>query len=524
MEYLAIGIAVIVLILASIIYKKSVKNSAALEKAEQDARKIAEAASREAEGMIKEAKDMMREARAVAKEEKQRSVQEFEQFSREKRNELSKMEKRLLERERNLERKSDSIEDRAVELGRREDNLRKLTTEVENKSKEIDELVIDQKNKLIELSGLSQDEARKIILTRVENELSIEKNNMIRRHMEEVKKSCDRQAQSAIVSAIQRYAGDCTYERTSAIISLPNDEMKGRIIGREGRNIRVIEAATGANILVDDTPDAVVVSCFDPVRKEIARVTMERLIEDGRIHPTRIEETINKVKKDIDVEILKAGEEAVDSLGIVGVSNHLLRLLGRLKFRYSFSQNVLQHSIEVARMMAMIAAELGLNIDNAKRMGLFHDIGKAVDHEVEGSHALIGADILKRAGESAEVINGVASHHEDVAAESPLAVLVCACDTISAGRPGARSETTEIYLKRLHQLEEIGMSFTGVSECFAIQGGRELRIIVNANDVAENESYNLAREIVGRIETEMKYPGQIKVTILRETRAVEYAK
>ncbi len=518
-----IALAVVVVVLIVLLVRGH-KASAAFSDAEKEAAKIADNASREAESMIKEAKEMMREARLTAKEEKEKAAKEFEQNTRERRTELNKLEKRLHDRERNLERKTDIMEERAVELGKREDETRRLVSDLDQKQKKLDEVIEEQRQKLEFISGMNREEAKTFILEKLDRELGDEKGSLVRRHAEDIKKSCDRQAQNLLVSSIQRYAGDCTYERTSAIIALPNDEMKGRIIGREGRNIRVIEAATGASVLVDDTPDAVVVSCFDPVRKEIARVTMERLIEDGRIHPTRIEETINKVKKDIDSEILKAGEEAVDNLNIGGVSNHLLRLLGRLKFRYSFSQNVLMHSIEVARMMAMMAAELGLDEEKAKRMGLFHDIGKAVDHEVEGSHALIGADILKRAGEDPEVVNGVAAHHEDVTPESPLAVLVCASDTISAGRPGARSETTEIYLKRLHQLEEIGTSFDGVNECFAIQGGRELRVIVNAESVKENEAYNLARDIVKRIEAEMKYPGQIKVTILRETRAVEYAK
>ncbi len=517
-------ILIVVLVAFIFVTYRGQKVAATMNEAEKKAAQIADKASKDAEGMLKEAKNMMREARITAKDEKAKLVKEFERETKERRAETQKMEKRVLEREKNLERKLDMLEERSSEIGKREDLAREKVVKLEEKQKKLDEVYEEQRTKLEQLSGMSREEAKKFILERMDKELGDEKGAIVRRHAEDVKKSCDRQAQSVLVSAIQRYAGDCTYERTSAIIHLPNDEMKGRIIGREGRNIRVIEAATGASVLVDDTPDAVVVSCFDPVRKEIARVTMQRLIEDGRIHPTRIEETINKVKKDIDSEILKAGEEAVDSLGINGVSNHLLRLIGRLKFRYSFSQNVLMHSIEVARMMAMMAAELGLDEDKAKRMGLFHDIGKAVDHEVEGSHALIGADILKRAGEDPEVINGVAAHHEDVTPESALAVLVCASDTISAGRPGARSETTEIYLKRLQQLEEIGTSFDGVRECFAIQGGRELRIIVNSENIKENESYNLAREIVKRIEAEMKYPGQIKVTILRETRAVEYAK
>lgn len=511
-------LAVVVLLAVMIYLFRGFRSGAGNREAiEEEAQKISDRA-------IREAKELMMQNQQAAQEDLAQKRKDLENSFAEKREEVKQLEARLHDRERVLDRKMDQIEGRTEELNRREDLLRDKKTELEDLEREIAKLQEDQTKRLEEISGLSQDQAREQILNELDEALEAEKGQSVRRHMEDLKSTCNKQAQNLLVNAIQRYSGDCTYERTVAIVPLPSDEMKGRIIGREGRNIRVIEAKTGASVLVDDTPDAVVVSCFDPVRKEIARLTMERLIEDGRIHPTRIEETIEKVKEDIDAQIMKAGEEAITALGLSGFSNHITSLIGRLKFRYSYSQNVLKHSIEVARMMEMIAAEMGLDTTKAKRMGLLHDIGKAVDHEVEGSHALIGMDILKRAGEDAEVINGVGCHHEEVAAESPLAVLVAACDTISAGRPGARCETTEIYLRRLHQLEEIGAAFEGVSECFAIQGGRELRVIVNARDVKESNAYNLARNIAGEIEAHVKYPGQIKVTVLRETRAVEYAK
>ena len=323
---------------------------------------------------------------------------------------------------------------------------------------------------------------------------------------------------------MQRYASDCTYERTTATIPLPNDEMKGRIIGREGRNIRAIESATGVSILIDDTPEAVVISCFDPVRKEIARKLMEKLIGDGRIHPTRVEELVKKITKEQEEELFQVGEAAVLETGIPGVSPQIMKMLGRLKYRYSFSQNVLQHSLETAYFMGIIAAELGLDEKKAKRIGLFHDLGKAIDHEVEGPHAQIGADVLRKYNEAKDVVHAVAAHHGEIEPESLYDILINICDTLSASRPGARSETTELYLKRLEQLENIAHDFPGVESCFALQAGREIRVVVVPEKVGEGEAQMLAKDICSRIEKEMTYPGQIKVTIIRETRSVEYAK
>ena len=371
---------------------------------------------------------------------------------------------------------------------------------------------------------MNREEARAALLESLQDQLSNERGTLIRRHAEEVKQRCQREAQHLLVDAMQRFAGECAYDRTTCTIPLPSDEMKGRIIGREGRNIRVFEAITGVNVLIDDTPSAVVISCFDPVRREIARLSLERLVADGRIHPTRVEEVVEKARTDIDDDLEKAGEDALHGLQITGVAPALAKTLGRLKYRYSYSQNVLTHSAEVARFMEMIAGELGLDRTLAKRMGLFHDIGKALDHEIEGSHAIIGMDYLKRTGESPEVCNAVGCHHGDKPAESPLAALVSVCDALSASRPGARSETTEIYLKRLEQLEEIGSSFKGVEQCYAVQAGREVRVVVEAEKVTENEAFDISRQMAQRIEEEMQYPGQIRICVIRETRCVEYAK
>ena len=363
-----------------------------------------------------------------------------------------------------------------------------------------------------------------MILEKLKGEVENECGLMVRDALDDAKRRIERDSQELMVNAIQRYSGDCTDERTTATIPLPNDEMKGRIIGREGRNIRALEAATGVNILIDDTPEAVVISCFDPIRKEIARRLMEKLISDGRIHPTRIEELIKKISREIDEEVFSVGERAVLDCGLHGVPKALINLLGRLQFRFSFSQNVLKHSIETAAFMGAMAAELKLDEQKARRIGLFHDIGKAVDHEVEGTHAAIGADLLRKYNENKDVINAVAAHHCEVEATSIYGILVNACDALSASRPGARSETTELYLKRLEQLETIAKEFPGVDSCFALQAGREVRVVVQPEKVSEAQANLMARDICLRIEKEMNYPGQIKVSIIRETRAVEYAK
>jgi ribonuclease Y len=478
---------------------------------------IGKTAAREAEAVLKQ-------ARIEAKELLLKSRDEFEQSTERRRAELQKLEERVATREANLDRKADLLEPRMAELDRREKEVRRAQESAAELQKSLDEQKSQQMAELGRIAGLSREEASRQLLTQLAESLEAERSALIRRYQEENRQRLEQDGQEIMVTAMQRYAGDCAYERTTSTIPLPNEEMKGRIIGREGRNIRTIEAATGASVLIDDTPEAVVISCFDPVRREVARITMERLITDGRIHPTRIEEMVGKVGKEIEADILKAGQAVVDQLGVTRLRQNIVILLGRLKYRYSFSQNVLMHSVEVASMMGAIAAQLGLDERKARRAGLLHDIGKAVDHEVEGSHAVIGADLLKRAGEEDDVVNAVAAHHEDVEKTSLMAILVGLCDALSASRPGARSETTELYLKRLEQLETIGKSFEGVEGCYAIQAGRELRVVVEPGKISEDRALLLARDMAERIEKEMRYPGQIKVSVIRETRSVEYAK
>lgn len=486
------------------------------------------AAMTDAEGVSRQAKaeadQILKDAKIAAKEEIIKARDDFENSTKSRRKELQKLEDRVSEKEANIERKADVLDKRIADLEKREDRARTESQRNAEEQGRLRQLLDKHEAELERVAGLSREEAKAQLLDQLEEQLETEQAALIRRAQEEGTQRLEEQATEVMVTAMQRYAGECTYERTTSTIPLPNDEMKGRIIGREGRNIRAIEAATGASVLIDDTPEAVVISCFDPVRKEVARQAMLRLVSDGRIHPSRIEEMVGKVRKEVEAEVMKAGQEVVEQINAGRVNKNLVRLLGTLKFRFSYSQNVLKHSVEVASMMGMIAAQMGIDERKARRAGLLHDIGKAVDHEIEGSHAVIGADILKREGEDADVVNAVAAHHEDVEKTSPLAVLVECCDTLSAGRPGARSETTELYLKRIEQLENIGNDFPGVESCFAIQAGRELRVIVNPENIDEDKALVLAREMAERIEKEMRYPGQIKVAIIRETRAVEYAK
>jgi ribonuclease Y len=378
-------------------------------------------------------------------------------------------------------------------------------------------------NKIEKVADLSREDARKKLLRNLKDDMKSECNSIIRHITNDAKAQGEKQARKIISLAIERYAAEQVNDITTSSVSLPNDDMKGRIIGREGRNIRSIEAETGCNILIDETPEVVVISCFDPLRREIARISMERLIADGRIHPARIEEITAKVKEEIEIAIREAGEEAVYDLKLQGVPPELVRTLGRLKFRHSFSQNVLKHSIEMGHIMGIMAAELGLDQDLAKRIGLFHDIGKALDHAVEGSHAIIGANLLKKHGEKQVVCNAVAAHHEEVEGQSVYATLASAADAITAARPGARSETTDLYLKRLEKLEKIAMGFRGVTKCYAIHAGRELRVLVEPAKIDDHEALQMARNISKQIQEHVKYPGKIKVAVIRETRCVEYA-
>ncbi len=487
------------------------------KKALQSADDIKKEARLEADAIVKDAK-------IAAKEELLRCRDEFEKDTKERRVELQRLEDRLSGREANIERKADLIETRVVELEKRDERLKAEVEDLRTRKSKLDEMIAREAQELERVAGLDREEAKRQLLERLGQHLESEQGALIRRFQEETRERHEQEGREIMINAMERYASDCAYERTTSTIPLPNDEMKGRIIGREGRNIRAIEAAAGVSVLIDDTPEAVVISCFDPVRREIARIAMERLVSDGRIHPTRIEEMVGKVSKEVDAEILKTGREVVERFGLTGVKPNLVKLLGRLKYRYSYSQNVLQHSIETASLMGSIAAQLHLDEQKARRAGLFHDIGKAVDHEVEGTHALIGADILKRSGEEDDIVLAVGAHHEEMERTSPMAILVGLCDAISASRPGARSETTELYIRRLEQMESIGAAFEGVDTCYAIQAGRELRVIVESGNVNENKAAVLARDIANRIEQEMRYPGQIKVSVIRETRAVEYAR
>lgn len=452
-----------------------------------------------------------------AKDEIHRSRTDLEREIRDRRNEVQKLERRVQNKEEAVERRMESVE-------KREDQLSKKSRKLEEKENKVNDLYEKQTLELERISGFTTDEAKDILLSEVKREVSHESAIMIKDIETKAKEEADKRARNIITLAIQKYAADHVTESTVTVVSLPNDEMKGRIIGREGRNIRTLETLTGIDLIIDDTPEAVVLSGFDPIRREIARIALEKLIADGRIHPARIEEMVEKAQKEVNTVIREEGEQAAFDAGVHGLHSEITKLLGRLKFRTSYGQNVLKHAIEVSHLAGIMAAEIGADIKIAKRGGLLHDLGKAVDHEVEGPHIEIGADIAKKYRESKEVINCIESHHGDVEATSVEAVLVQAADAISAARPGARRETLESYIKRLEKLEEIANSFEGVDRSFAIQAGREIRIIVKPEAVSEAQSVQTAREIVKMIENELDYPGQIKVNVIRETRTIEYAK
>ncbi len=472
----------------------------------------------------KEANNIRKDAALQAKDIIFQTKLEFERESKEKKEQLHAMEKRLLHKEEALDRKLEQLERRESRLAEKEKAVERLENELRKKELEYSSLLEQGKRKLEELAGMTQEEAKELLLKGLEEEAKKDAAKLIRRIEAEAKETADRKAQEILALAIKRYAGEYVAENTVSVVNLPNEEMKGRIIGREGRNIRAIEAATGVDIIIDDTPEAVILSAFDPVRREVAKISLQRLIEDGRIHPGRIEEVVSKVDKEMELAIKEAGEQAAFDVGVHGIHPELIKLLGKLKYRSSYTQNVLRHSKEVSFLCAIMAAELGLNVKQAKRAGLLHDIGKAVDHEVEGPHALIGADLAKRYGEPFQIVHAIAAHHEDVAPETVLAVLVQAADTLSGARPGARQETYESYVKRLEELERIAMSFHGVTKSYAIQAGREIRIMVESKLVDDDQTYLLCKEIARRIETELTYPGQVKVTVIRETRAVDYAR
>lgn len=478
--------------------------------AEELAKKIIEDANKEAETRKKE-------VLLEAKEESHRIRLESERENRERRLEIQKQEKRLLQKEESIDRKAEALE-------RREEAFAKRIKEFEKKEILINELYDKQVKELERLSGLTSDEAKEILLNDVRKEVAHESALLIKEAENKVKEESEKKAREIISCAIQKCAADHVAESTVTVVSLPNDEMKGRIIGREGRNIRTLETLTGIDLIIDDTPEAVVLSGFDPIRREIARIALEKLIVDGRIHPARIEEMVERAKREVEKAIIEEGEQAAFETGVHGLHGELIKLLGRLKYRSSYGQNVLRHSIEVAHLAGVMAAELGADVRIAKRAGLLHDIGKAVDHEVEGPHVDIGVELARKYKESDDVIHCIAAHHGDIEPKTVEAVLVQAADAISAARPGARRETLEAYIKRLEKLEEIADSFEGIEKSFAIQAGRELRIMVKPDELSDSEIVLIARDIVKKIEDELDYPGQIKVNVIRETRAIEYAK
>jgi ribonuclease Y len=488
-----------------------------LGSAKQAAELIVSEAEKEADIIRKEAVIQTKDAVFQAKAE-------WESEAKELRRELQAQEKRLLQREEYLERKVEQLDARDNELGKREKRLGQQEERLKDREREVEQLVAAQRERLEKLSGVGAEEAKQQLMNMMESEARHDSAKRIKQIEDEAKESADKKAKEILALAVQRYAGDFVAEKAVSVVPLPSDEMKGRIIGREGRNIRAIEAATGIDLIIDDTPEAVIISGFNPVRREVARISLERLIADGRIHPARIEEVVNKAIQDVDTAIREAGEQATFDVGVHGIHPELIKLIGRLRYRTSYGQNVLQHSIEVAFLCGIMAAELGINVKQAKRAGLLHDIGKAVDHEIEGSHAMIGADLARKYGEAQKVVHALAAHHEDEKPSTVLAVLVQAADALSGARPGARREMLETYVKRLEDLERIGTSFKGVTSCFAIQAGREIRVMVASDKVSDVDSHVLARQIAQKIEEEMTYPGQIKVNVIRETRAVEYAK
>ena len=471
----------------------------------------------------RKAETLLREADLEVKDRLFKMKSDFDTETKETRSEQNKRESRLMQKEENIDRKIEQYERKDRELQHKEKKLRKRDNEMERKELRYEELIEEQKRQLERISGLSADQAKELLIRAMENEARYEGARIIKKIENEAKEQADRKSKKILATAIQRYAGEYVAERTVSVVQLPGDEMKGRIIGREGRNIRALEAATGVDLIIDDTPEAVILSAFNPVRREVARLSLMRLISDGRIHPARIEDVVKKVGQEVDVAVKEAGEQAAFDLGAHGIHNELVKTLGRLKFRTSYAQNVLQHSVEVGFLSGIMASELGLNAKIARRMGLLHDIGKAIDHEVEGPHALIGSRLAKKFNESPKVVHAIAAHHEDVAPNSVFALLVQAADGLSGARPGARKELLENYIKRLEDLENIANSFKGVSNTYAIQAGRELRVIVESEMISDEDAILVSRDIAKKIEESLTFPGQIKVTVIRETRAVEYA-
>ncbi|HLG28189.1 MAG TPA: ribonuclease Y [Paenisporosarcina sp.] len=492
-------------------------NDSKVTGAKQSAVLIVDEAKREAEALKKE-------ALLEAKDETHKLRSEAESDIRERRTELQKQENRYLQREENLDRKDEALNKREAGFERKEDALSERQQHIEQMESKVAELVAKQQTELERISALTREEARGVILHQVENELATDIAVMTKESETRAKEESDKKAREILSLAIQRFAADHVAETTVSVVNLPNDEMKGRIIGREGRNIRTLETLTGIDLIIDDTPEAVILSGFDPIRREVARLALEKLVQDGRIHPARIEEMVEKSRREVDEQIREIGEQTTFDVGVHNLHPDLIKIMGRMRYRTSYGQNVLKHSKEVAFLAGLLAAELGEDVTLARRAGLLHDIGKAIDHEVEGSHVEIGVELATKYKEHPVVINSIASHHGDTEATSVIAVLVAAADALSAARPGARSETLENYIRRLEKLEEISESYDGVEKSFAIQAGREIRIMVRPEQIDDITAHRLARDIRKRIEEEMDYPGHIKVTVIRETRAVEYAK
>ena len=482
----------------------------------KDAQDLVEKAKKEAEIII-------REAEVQSKDKIFKAKSELEKEIKEKREELANFEKRLIHKETLLTKKEETLDNKEQEIFEKEKLISAKEEELKQKIDEYDKKIKEVNDKLEKISGITSEEAKQILMKEMEDEAKYEVAKKIKEIELEYKENAHKKAQEILALAIQRYASSFVAEKTVSVVNLPNDEMKGRIIGREGRNIRTLETITGVDLIIDDTPEAVVISCHDPVRREIAKLSLEKLIQDGRIHPGRIEEVVEKVKQEIEEEIKESGERAIFEVGIHKMHPELIRLIGRLKYRTSYGQNVYQHSIETAFICGILASELGLDYKIARRAGLLHDIGKAVDHEIPGSHAIIGAELAKKYGEREEIVNAIASHHDEVEKTSIYSILVQAADALSGARPGARGETYESYIKRLEELEKIPMEFDGVTKAYAIQAGREVRVIVENDKVSDDYAYVLAKDIAKKVEKELTYPGQIKVTVIRETRAIEYA-
>ena len=485
-------------------------------------------ASKKADKLIEQAKKEIekskRDAAMEQKEEARKLKLELDKEIREKKDEIKESENRLLQREANIDKRDEMYQKREKALDEREEKLSERLAEIQDEKSKVEDIKKEELEKLEKISKYTKEKAREQVMAMVKEQMNKEIAEYIRERENEAKLEMDNKAREMIVSSMQRYAADIANDQTVTVVDLPNDEMKGRIIGREGRNIRTIEAITGVDLIIDDTPEAIVLSSFDPLRREIARVTLESLIKDGRIHPTRIEELYDKTCKDMQKQIIKFGQETILELGLGKFDPELVEIIGKLHFRTSYGQNALQHSKEVAELSALIAGELGENVNLAKRAGLLHDIGKAIDHEVEGSHVDIGVDIAKKYHENEVVVNAIASHHGDTSATSVISVIVAISDALSASRPGARNDSLENYIQRLSQLEEVGNKIKGVDKAFAVQAGRELRVIVKPEEISDLEAHKVAREVKEQIEANMKYPGTIKITVVRETRAQEEAK